>query len=297
METYTGEIAALGTALCWSFSSCCFTISSKRIGHNFVNQLRLAIALILLVIAHFFLYGRLTPANLTGHHWLWLGLSGFIGFVIGDRMLFKSFVLIGPRLGMLLMALAPIFGTLIAWIFLKESLVLKEIIAIIITLLGISWVIFERKNNNEHEEGHYGLGILCGIGAAFCQAVGLILSKKGLGNDFPALSGNIIRVFVSVIIIWSILLFGEKASLTIKKLTDKKATLALFGGSFFGPFAGVWLSLVAVKYAYVGIASTLMALPPIILIPLSYIIFKEKITWGAVIGTVFALGGVALIFL
>ena len=165
------------------------------------------------------------------------------------------------------------------------------------TLLGISWVILERKNNDKHEEGHYGLGILCATGGAFCQALGLILSKKGLGNDFPALSGNIIRVVVSVIIMWTIPFLGEKASLTIKKLADKKAMLALFGGSFFGPFAGVWLSLVAVKYAYVGIASTLMALPPIILIPLSYIIFKEKITWGAVIGTIVAIGGVALIFL
>ena len=297
MDAYTGEMAALGTALCWSFGSCCFTISSKRIGHNYVNQLRLTFALILLTGAHFFIYGRLTPANLTGHHWFWLGISGFVGFVIGDRMLFKSFVLIGPRLGMLLMATVPIFGTIIAWLSLNEALEIKEIIAITVTLSGVSWVILERKYNNTHAEGNYGLGILCGIGAAFCQALGLILSKKGLGNDFPALSGNIIRVVVSVIIMWTIPFFGEKASVTIKKLADKKATLALLGGSFFGPFAGVWLSLVAVKYAYIGIASTLMALPPIILIPLSYIIFKEKITWGAVIGTVVAIGGVALIFL
>ena len=297
VTTYTGEIAALGTALCWSFGSVCFTISSRRIGHNYVNQLRLTIALLLLTTAHFFIYGRLTPANMTGYRWLWLGMSGFIGFVIGDRMLFKSFVLIGPRLGMLLMASVPIFSTVIAWTFLKESLAIKQIVAIMITLLGISWVILERKNGNEHEEGHYGLGILCATGGAFCQALGLILSKKGLGNDYPALSGNIIRVFVSVIIMWSLPFFGQKISLTVKKLADRKATLTLLGGSFFGPFAGVWLSLIAVKYAYVGIASTLMALPPIILIPLSFIVFKEKITWGTVIGTVVALSGVALIFI
>ena len=297
MDAYTGEIAALGTALCWSFGSCCFTISSRRIGHNYVNQLRLTLALILLTAAHFFIYGRLTPVNLAAHHWFWFGISGFAGFVIGDRMLFKSFVLIGPRLGMLLMSTVPIFSTITAWVFLNEALELKKIIAIAVTLCGVTWVILERRNNNKHEEGHYGLGILCGIGAAFCQALGLILSKKGLGNDFPALSGNIIRVVVSVIIMWCIPFFGEKASLAIKKLADKKATLALFGGSFFGPFAGVWLSLIAVKYAYVGIASTLMALPPIILIPLSYIVFKEKISWGAAIGTVVAIGGVALIFI
>lgn len=296
MNMYLGEFAALGTALCWSFGSICFTISSRRMGHNVVNQLRLTVALLLLIMAHFFIYGRFTPAHVTGSHWFWLGISGFIGFVIGDRMLFKSFVLIGPRRGMLLMSLVPIFSTVIAWIFLKEALKLKEIIAIIITLLGISWVILERKNN-EHEEGHYKIGIICGIGAAFCQALGLILSKKGLSNNFSALSGNIIRVFVSVIIMWCIPFFGVKTSTAFKKLTDKKASLAMFGGSFFGPFAGVWLSLVAVKYAYVGVASTLMALPPILLIPLSYLVFKDKITIGAVVGTVVALSGVALMFL
>ena len=198
---------------------------------------------------------------------------------------------------MLLMPTVPIFSTLIAWTFLKESLVIKEIVAIMVTLLGISWVILERKNKNGHEEGHFRLGILCGIGAAFCQSLGLILSKKGLGNDYPALSGNIIRVFVAVIIMWSLPFFGNKISLTVKKLSDRKATLTLIGGSFFGPFAGVWLSLIAIKYAYVGIASTLMALPPIILIPLSFIVFKEKITWGALIGTVVAIAGVAMIFI
>jgi len=68
------------------------------------------------------------------------------------------------------------------------------------------------------------------------------------------------------------------------------------GGALFGPFIGVWLSLVAVQYAYVGIASTLMALPPIFLIPLSWWIFREKISLVAIVGTIIAVIGVALIF-
>jgi drug/metabolite transporter (DMT)-like permease len=291
-----GELAALGTALSWSFGSICFTISSRRIGHNVVNQLRLTIALVLLITAHYFIYHTWFPADLTTKRWLWLGLSGLIGFVVGDRMLLKCFVIIGPRLGMLMMALTPIFGVIIAWIFLSEALVLKDIMAIAVTLAGVCIVIF-KNGNNKHVKGNFTNGVLLGIGAAFCQALGLILSKKGLYNDYPALSGNIIRVFVGVLFLWFVPFFRSSGSRLLPKLRDKITAAALFIGSFLGPFVGVWLSLVAVKYAHVGIASTLMALPPVFLIPLSRLIFKEKITVRAVTGTVVALVGVTLIFI
>lgn len=296
MNSFVGETAALCTALCWSFGSVCFTISSRRIGHNVVNRLRLTIALLLLPLAHLLIYGRLFSADIGSYHLFWFGLSGLIGFVIGDRMLFKSFVLIGPRLGMLMMSTVPIFGIVIAWIFFKENLGVKDITAIIITLTGISWVILQKKNS-DHTKEHFTLGILLGIGAAFCQALGLILSKKGLDNNFSALSGNILRVFFATISIWLFPLIKGEIPLTFRKLTDIKATLTLFGGAFLGPFLGVWCSLIAVQYAFVGIASTIMSLPPVLLIPLSYMVFKEKITLGAIFGTIVALTGVAMIFL
>ncbi len=297
METsFFGEFAALGTAFAWASSSICFTISSRHFGHNTVNQLRLTIALVFLVTVHFFLYQSFIPLGSTREQWFWLGLSGLIGFVIGDRMLFKSFVLIGPRLGMLMMSLTPIFSVIIAWLFLSEVLQLKDIIAIVITLSGISVVIL-KNNNAEHAHDHFVSGILLGIGAAFCQALGLILSKKGLGNNLPALSGNIIRASVGVFFLWFVPYFRSDSSQMLSKFKNRAASTALLAGAFMGPFIGVWLSLVAVKYAHVGIASTLMSLPPILLIPLSRIFFKEKVTLRAVLGTVLALVGVALIFI
>jgi drug/metabolite transporter (DMT)-like permease len=265
-------------------------------GYMNVNRLRLVLGLVLLSLCHLILFGRILPTNVTNFHLFWFGISGIIGFTIGDSLLFKSFVLIGARIGMLVMSLVPIFGTIIAWLFLHEILSLTDILAIIIIIAGISWVILERKND-EHERGQYFTGVLCGIGAAVCQALGLILSKMGLENNFSALAGNIIRIFFASIAIWIFALFGGKLSSTIKKLKDKKGTLAMCGGAFFGPFIGVWFSLVAVQYTYVGIASTLMALPPIFLIPLSHWVFKEKIRIGAVVGTIIAVIGVALIFL
>ena len=286
----------MGTALCWSFGSIFFTISSRRLGYSMVNRLRLAAALLLLMCAHLVTQGSFVPLDVTPSHWFWFGLSGIVGFAIGDMLLFKAFVMLGARISMLLMALVPVFGTFIAWIFLGETLDLYEILAISIVITGIVWVVTDRKNS-DHQSNHYMIGILCGIGGAVGQAVGLILSKKGLANDYSALSGNIIRVFVAVSLLWLITLIRGKIPSTMRRLTDKKGMLALTGGAFCGPFLGVWLSLVAVQNTYVGIASTLMALPPIFLIPLSHWVFKEKISLGAVIGTIVAVIGVALIFL
>ena len=282
--------------MCWSFGSIFFTISSRRIGYNVVNRVRLVLALLLLMFAHFIMYGRFIPANTTSYHWFWFGLSGIIGFAIGDTLLFRAFVLLGARLSMLLMSLVPVFGTIIAWLFLHEILGVTEIVAIIITIAGISWVILERKNE-EYKKGHYFNGIMCGIGGALGQALGLILSKKGLGYDFSALSANIIRVFAATSILWIIAVLRGQIPQTFKKLQDTKATITLSGGALLGPFLGVWFSLVAIQYTFVGIASTLMALPPIFLIPLSHWVFKEKISLGAILGTIVAVIGVALIFL
>jgi drug/metabolite transporter (DMT)-like permease len=260
------------------------------------------------MITHVIVFGKLLPVGASGMVWFWFGLSGFIGFTIGDTMLFNAFVLVGTRLSMLMMSLAPIFGTIIAWLFLKEVLSLQKIIAIIITLAGISWVVLERKNNvvrgspvpspNQISENRYYLkGILCGLGGAFCQALGLFLSKKGLANNFSPISGNLIRILIATATIWIIPSFQGKVIDSFKRLSNPKASIGVLGGAIFGPFLGVWLSLVAVQNTYIGIASTLMALPPIILLPLSHWIFKERITPRAIFGTIIAIIGAALIFL
>ena len=67
-------------------------------------------------------------------------------------------------------------------------------------------------------------------------------------------------------------------------------------GSVFGPFLGISFSLIAVKHTKVGIAATIMALVPILMLPLVRFIYEEKLTWRAIIGAFLAFVGVALLF-
>ncbi len=298
MQELLGPLAAITTAFCWAFTSIFFTIGGRRVGSVVVNRTRLVMAVVFLSITHLILLGHIFPIQADYYNWFWLGLSGIIGLVLGDAMLFQAWVMIGTRLPILLMSLVPVISTIEAWIFLNERMSPTEILGIVVTVGGIAWVLADKNRDiTADDRKQLALGVLLGVGGAVGQATGLLTSKIGLANDLPALSGNLIRMIVAASVMWIVTIAMGKARYTIGKLADLNATRAIIMGAIFGPFFGVWMSLVAVKFARVGIASTLMALTPIFTIPLVRIIFKENISVHAVLGTITAIAGVAIIFL
>lgn len=306
MFDHIGELAAIGTSICFSFGSTMFTLAGREIGSQVVNRARLLVALLMVMGIHWLTLGAPFPVNANDSQWFWLGLSGFIGLGLGDMVLLQGFVMVGPRLSMLMMALAPAISAVLAWIFLNETLTTSDILFIVIITVGIVWVVSERptKTNGEASDNapadsrQYIIGLLCAFGGAVGQAVGLILSKIGLANEFPALSGSVIRLTVAVIMFWLLTLVRGKFVYTIQTLRANPRPVRLLTiGAFFGPAVGVWLSLIAVQRAQVGVATTLMSLTPVFLIPISYFVFGERITRRAIIGTIITFIGTALLFL
>lgn len=297
---YLGELAAIGTSLCFSFGSILFTLAGREVGSAIVNRTRLLVATTLVLFWHWATYGQPLPLDAAPERWFWLGLSGFVGLALGDAFLFQAFVLVGPRLSMLMMALAPVLGAVLAGLLLGETLALPEIIGIAITIGGIMLVISERGGKSKTEpldKRRYIIGLLCGLGGAIGQAGGLVLSKLGLTEGFPALSGNIIRLLVAMVIIWIFAGFNRQIINGFKALRERpRAFMFLTGGAVLGPMFGVWFSLIAVQNTNVGVASTLSSLMPIFLIPISYVIFRERVSRQAVAGTLVAFVGMVLLF-
>jgi drug/metabolite transporter (DMT)-like permease len=301
LDAYLGQFAGVLTAFCWSFSSIFFTMSGRLVGSPIVNRTRLVFALIMIGAAHWITQGELLPIDAGLSHWGWMGLSGIIGFVLGDASLFQAFVMIGPRLSMLIMALNPVTGAVMAWVLLGENLAAIEIFGIMLAISGVVWVVADRTNGKTLPDAAprtYVIGVLFALGGALGQSAGFIASKEGLQGDFSALSGNLMRLLVSTLVIWSWTALRGDARLGVERLrVQPRALRFIFGGALAGPFIGVWFSLIAVQHAPVGIASTLTSLTPIMLIPLSRIVFKEAITWRAVGGTLLAITGTAILFL
>jgi drug/metabolite transporter (DMT)-like permease len=293
-----GELAALATSFFFALTALIFTATGRMVGSQVTNRMRLTFALIYLIILNVILFREPLPFSADSSRWLWLSLSGVIGLSLGDAFLFQALVSIGPRLGTLLLSLAPIFGSVIAWIFFGEVLSILQITGIILALAGIAWVVMSHEEPPDTPHGYTRRGVIFGVLAGLGQAVGLILSKQGLSGDFSPFQANAIRMLAAVIFIWAWTVFEGKTMSTLAALREKPQVIRLLAlGAFVGPVLGVTASLLAVQHAEVGVASTLMALPPVIILPISYFVFKEQIGWQAILGTILAIIGVAILFL
>jgi drug/metabolite transporter (DMT)-like permease len=298
--TFIGEIAALFTSFCWSLSAVGFTFAGQKFSSRVTNIVRVTLAFLALLLINLVLYGQPIPFNAGVSRWGWLMVSGIIGLALGDAFLFRSYQLVGPRIGLLLLSLAPVFGAAIAWLFFNESLSAIQFAGMVITLAGIAWVVLTRPALQAGEQ-HSKLspqGVLFGVIAALGQAGGLVLSKQGMSGDFPPFAGTIIRMTAAIIFLWIMTLFQKQFASTLAEVRANPVALAWAGfGAFFGPVIGVSASLLAIQHAEIGVASTLMALPPVFMLPISYFVFKERFGWQAVAGTLLAISGVALLFL
>jgi drug/metabolite transporter (DMT)-like permease len=302
LSDYIGEIAALGAAAAWVFSSLFFTLGGKRVGAMVVNRTRLVFAVLLVGATHWALFGQPFPTGEEPSRYLWLSLSAVIGLVIGDSLLFQSYVLVGARLGVLMFVFGPVFTALGGWLFLGEGMALIEVAGMGLVLAGVFWVILERQSGPvgiaQRDPRNFRLGILFGIGAQLSNAAQLVTSKRGLVGDFPPLSAAMVRMTVGLVVIWLLALVMGEVGRTIRRLNaDHRGTAIILGGAFAGPFVGVWLSMTAVQSSRVGIAGTLMSLTPILSLPVVRFVLKERVSPRTILGTLVAMAGVALMVL
>jgi len=293
---YIGEIAALATAFCWSITSYAFTNASRRVGAIQVNIDRMAFASIILIcIIGIFGISLTLSFNQISN----LVISGILGLVLGDSFLFKSFQMIGARLGIIIMAAVPVLSAILAYFFLNEIISYLGMFGMLLTITGILVVVLEKKSAEQNNIPFNKLGIFYGFLGALGQATGLIYAKYAFqGGDLNGFAASFIRLFSASIIILPIASTFRRYKNPIGIYSkDSYSAKVILIGTIFGPVLGITGSLIAIEYAKVGIASTLMATMPIIMLPISRFYFKEKLDWKAIIGAFVAVIGAAIIFL
>lgn len=293
-----GELAALATAVCWSLTAVFFSYSGGLIGSDVVNRSRLLFAFLFLALTHFVVEGTVFPWGTEPFRWFWLSLSAVLGLVLGDTFLFRAYVMIGPRLSMLLMSTVPIFSAIFGWLLFDELIGPLELAGIFLAVGGIAWVVTEKRaKGTVVENKQYTWGILFGLAGALGQVANLVTARFGLVGGFSAVSAAIMRILVGLLVLWTVAALRGQIRQTLRLWRNGKAFRAMLGGSFTGPFLGIWFSMIAIQYARLGIASTLMALPPILLIPIEYFVYKRSISARSIAGTIVAISGVTLILL
>lgn len=291
-----GELSALLTAFLWSITSLLFASAVTRIGSVQLNVSRQILALIFLTLLIFTSGFNL---SVTTRQIFYLSLSGLIGLTFGDSFLFLAYREIGARISMLVMSLSPAVAAFLAFLLLKEKLNLISILGMIITLSGILIVVYERNGNQSQKINYSGLffALLASIG----QGIGLVFAKIAFMDSSNSLNGFVatsirLAASISILLPASILMRKLKNPIEVFK-KDPKALMLTTGGSIAGPFLGITFSLIAVSHTKVGIASTIMALPPVIMLPLIRYFYNEKLTYRSILGAFIAVTGVAILFL
>ena len=306
---YIGELISIGVAFSWTATALLSEFGSKRLGNLTLNVLRMGLALLFSLVLFGAVTGSPLPAGVPAEACGWMLLSGLVGYVIGDYCLFQCYILIGSRFGQLFMTLAPLSAALMAWITLGQQMKPMSIVAMLVTLFGIGISVLGRGNHHMVSLKLPLNGVLFAIGAAMCQGIGLVLSKIGMDHyDVAAMtkagvsewlipfSANFYRCIAGIIGFTILLYFHDGIGHLREAMHDRKGLSVAIATTIFGPFVGVGFSLMAVQYTAAGIASTLMAMTPIIILLPSYWLFHEKITWKAVLGAFISVIGVSLFF-
>jgi len=297
LASHYGEFAALLTAIFWTVTALAFEGATVRVGTYSVNLIRLVLGFVFLSILAWFNRGLAFPSDATTDAWFWLILSGIIGFVLGDLFLFASYPIIGSRIAMLIMTLAPPFAAILSWLILGETMNFLSILGMMLVIGGISLAIWSKPNGEKKMKLNFSpKGLLYALLGTIGQAVGLVLSKRGMGeyNAFAATQIRIIAGIVGFIILITVLKRWKNVG---NALLNKRAMAGISVGSFFGPFLGVSFSLIAIQHTSTGIAATIMAIVPVLIIPPAILIFKQKVSVKEVIGAFISVFGVVLFFI
>ena len=317
-----GELISLGVAVSWTIAALASEVGSKRLGVFVMNVWRMAVALLFSAILLWLTFGKPYPAYASATTWLWLLGSGVVGYFFGDWCLFNSYLTIGSRMGQLFMTLAPMFTAFAAWVMIGQTLSWLSLLAMCVTLLGIAISVFGHDRDHHMSLNLPLKGILYGIGAAMGQGFGLVLSKIGLDHythdlshlslitshlslfTFPfsldtllPFASNMIRCVAGLLCFTTWLILSGHGGRLRQSLGDRRGLVAMLIAVLSGPFIGVGFSLMAVQYTAAGIASTIMAMTPILILLPSRWLFGQPITPRNLLGAVISVIGVSLFFL
>lgn len=325
---FTGEIISLTVAMSWTITALLAEYASKKMGSLPHNLIRMVVSLLMLAAILWLTIGTPYPLMADWHTWFWLGLSGFVGYTLGDYCLMQSYIVMNSRFGQLFMTLASPSAAMAAWMLLGQTMRPLAVLGMLITMFGIGMSVLGKGDGARKLNLKMPLkGILFGIGAAMGQGVGLVLSRVGMDRYQSAIAAagitdisawscpealfpvsfGFIMPFASTMIRCIIGMIGFSAALFLlskngkqklqKAVGNRRAMWCVWGGAVFGPCVGVSLSLMATLYTSAGIAQTIMALTPILILLPSRFIYHQRISVLEVVGAIISVAGVSLFFL
>lgn len=293
-----GELAGLATAMLWTLSALAWTSAGKHVGALAVGFLRLLLAVGMLMAYGYLRRGLAWPSDAGPRVWQVLGVSGFLGFFVADLCLFKAFLIIGPRLSLLVTSLTPPLAVLVSWLWRGGGIGPLAWLAMCITLAGVLWVVLEQRGGDQQARGREQLryGLFLATVATVTQSAGMVLAKDGVANYDPA-AAALIRILGALVgYVFLITLLGRWRPIAAAT-RQRKPMVIVLGGAIVGTVIGVSVCMFALQNCHEGVVTTILATIPVMILPFSIYVFGERVSVRAIGGALVATAGVALLML
>jgi drug/metabolite transporter (DMT)-like permease len=299
VNAFVGELAALAAALGFSVTSVFYTFAGRKINPVVSIAMSLPISWLMMIAIHRLTLGVFFPTDATLERWFHLGASGLLAFVVSSYFMLNAFQDIGPRLAMLIASFAPVLGALLAWLFLGQTLPPNATIGIAVVIFGIGWVVVQRgRTSAVNLELDVRRGVLFACLGTLTQAAAFVFSKLGVAGAYPPFSATLIRITVGMIALWIFIALQRNIKSTVTIFNhDRKLLLQLTMAALSGSVIATSLLLLSFQHIPLGVATTLSHTTSIMLIPIGYFVFKERITLSAIIGTLVTIIGIGILFM
>jgi drug/metabolite transporter (DMT)-like permease len=292
------DLLALGAAACWAIGSVTSVTPARHLGaFAFTRWRMLMVALMLWAV---------TLASGSWHtfpmdSWGVMALSGLIGIFVGDTALFAAMNRLGPRRSGVLFATHAMFSALLGFWLLGERMSVQAALGAGLTMAGVmtAIVLGRHKDENhawESDRGHVGAGVLLGLLAALCQAVGSLIVKPAMSADVDPIAASAVRVSVACCAHFILLWLGLSVARAQQAPTLRVLAQTALNG-FIAMGVGMTLILLALKKGDVGMVAILSSVSPVLVLPLLWLRLGRAPALGAWLGAVLTVLGTTLILL
>jgi len=293
VQLLLGESACLIASLFWAVSVVLFRSPIAAWGARTANLVKCLLGTVLLVATLPFFGGPMVFASIPQRDLWVIAVSGLVGLTIGDTLLFAAINRLGAHKTLVLHTFAPVFAGLLAAIA-GERLSAVQLGGAAVVVVGVVVVVGAGGSRANGERNLALGGITLAVLAAFCQGAGIVLAKEGLGT-LGAMPATLVRLAAGT----AGLLAAAAATGGLAKLApafrDSSPMRRMVPATFLGTYLALMLMMFGVASAPATVAAVLLATSPIFSLVIEAVADRRKPTTLAVLGTVVAVLGVAVL--
>lgn len=284
---FWGILSALLSACSWAFGTITFERIGKAIPFVGITFLKGVFSILLMIVLILFTEGLY---KIGWWEFSFLSLSGIIGIAIGDSLFFKSLQDLGAKVQVIFFLLGQVLTMVLSLLFLGEILTAEQYIGASILLGGVVVTTWGTQTNHPNKSR----GIILGLLSMLCFSISAIMVKAAIA-DVPVITATFYRMLFGTIFTLGYGVASKNFKSWITPLRDRKLCGLFILNVVVITYGGFLLSMAAIKFISVSLASVLSATEPLFVLLLAFIINKDTATKRELIGAAITLIGLFLI--